>query len=364
LKIRSIETLRKDDHLAVVLVHTDSGATGIGQTSPYIAESTEIALHQLVAPFFLGRDPWDLEALLDECVRVNYKYLGTSFYRALCGVDTALWDLLGQVTGQPVYKLLGGTARTEIPLYASSLSREDADADLERLATLVQRDGFRAVKIKVGDVMGRDRDAAPGRTERIIARSAEVLGEGVTLMADANGAYTPSVATQVGRILEEHGFVHYEEPCPFQDLDGTKQVADALDIPVAGGEQDNALATFHRLIAGRCVDVVQPDIGYIGGVSRARKVAHAAEIAGIPCTPHCANNSMLQVFTAHLAAAMPSATQFQEWSIESTPWTEGVYSPMPLVENGHLRVTGLPGWGIQIDPEFTRTAIRRQSSLS
>lgn len=361
MRIARIETLLRGP-LAVVLVHTDDGLTGIGQTAPYEAATSVQVLHTMIAPHFLGRDPWDVEALGDACLRAHYKFPGGFVHRALAGVDTALWDVLGKATGRPVSKLLGGHARAAVPMYASSMRRDiGPEAEAERLALAVAEHGFGAVKIRVGEAMGRDGDAAPGRTERIVPHTRRVLGDAVEISADANGGFSAGRAIRVGRLLEEYGCFHFEEPCPFPDIEQTAQVAAALDIPVSGGEQDYALAQFHRMITGRAVDIVQPDIGYIGGVSRARKVAVLAEAAGIPCTPHCANDSLLQVFTLHLAAALPACFQYQEWSIEDTPWSRGVYAPMLKVVDGVVAAPTAPGWGIEVDPDFARAAERRTS---
>lgn len=362
MKIDSIETLVRGP-LAVVRIRTDDGVEGIGQTAPYEAELTAHVLHKMVAPHFLGRDPWDVEALVNQCLRVHYKFPSSFLHRALSGVDTALWDVLGRVTGRPVAKLLGGHARASVPMYASSMSRGiSPEEEAERLARLVTEQGFRAVKIRVGQAMGADTDAAPGRTERIIPHLREVLGDGVDLSADANGGFSVGRAIRVGRLLEEHGYFHFEEPCPFPDLERTAQVAAALDIPVSGGEQDISIPQFHRMITGRAVDIVQPDVGYLGGMSRARKVAVLAEAAGIPCTPHCANRSLLQVFTLHLAVALPACSQYQEWSIEDTEWTRGVYGPVPEVVDGALAAPAAPGWGVELDPDFVRACERTVSS--
>ncbi|MGP4014619.1 mandelate racemase/muconate lactonizing enzyme family protein [Saccharopolyspora sp. 5N708] len=361
MKIDSIETLVRGQ-LAIVRIRTEDGAEGIGQTAPYEAATSAHVLHSMVAPHFLGKDPWDVEALVDECLRVHYKFPSSFLHRALAGVDTALWDILGKVTGQPVSKLLGGHARTSVPMYASSMRRDiTPEAEAERLQQTIAAEGFRAVKIRVGDAMGRDVDAAPGRTERIIAHTREVLGDGVDLSADANGGFSVGRAIRVGRMLEDHGYFHFEEPCPFPEIELTAEVAAALDIPVSGGEQDISLPQFHRMISGRAVDIVQPDIGYLGGVSRARKVAVLAEAAGIPCTPHCANDSLLQVFTLHLAAAMPACTQYQEWSIERTPWTQEVYEPVLRVVDGAVPAPTAPGWGVELHPTFVREAQRTTS---
>jgi L-alanine-DL-glutamate epimerase-like enolase superfamily enzyme len=356
MKIERIETLLRGQ-LAIVRVTTDDGVVGIGQTAPYQAQISANVLHTMVAPLVLGRDPWDIEALVEECVRVHYKFPSSFLHRALAGVDTALWDVLGKATGQPVAKLIGGHARESVPMYASSMLRSTTpEEEAERLAGFVAEQGFRAVKIRVGEPMGRDTDATPGRTERIVPHVRDVLGDGVDILADANGGFSVGRAVRVGRMLEDQGYFHFEEPCPFPELEQTAQVAAALDIPVAGGEQDISLSQFQRMISGRVVDIVQPDIGYIGGISRARKVAVLAEAAGIPCTPHCANDSLLQVFTLHLAAAMPACTQYQEWSIERTPWTQGVYEPLLQVVDGAVPAPTAPGWGVTLDPAFEQAA--------
>ncbi|MEQ4205114.1 mandelate racemase/muconate lactonizing enzyme family protein [Actinopolymorpha sp. B17G11] len=363
MKIASIETFLADQ-IAIVRVRTDDGAEGIGQTSPYRAGITVHVLHDMVAPHFLGQDPWDLEALVERCVRKEYKFPSSFLYRALCGVDTALWDLLGKVTGQPVYKLLGGGVRESVPMYASSMSRAiTPEAEAERLLRLREEQGFRCAKIRIGDVMASDRDAAPGRTEKIIPHIRQAMGDDFDINADANSGFTVSRAIRVGRILEDNGYFHFEEPCPYPELESSAQVAAALDIPVAGGEQDNSLVQFRRMIAMRAVDIVQPDIGYLGGVARARRVARMAEDAGIPCTPHCANQSMLQLFTLHVAASMPACHQYHEWSIEDVPWTNGVYEPMLRVVDGAVALPATPGWGVEILPEFLRTTERQVSTL-
>jgi L-alanine-DL-glutamate epimerase-like enolase superfamily enzyme len=363
VRITSIETLLRGP-LALVRVRTDDGIEGIGQTAPYEAANTVRVLHSMVAPLFLGRDPWDVEALVDACLRTHYKFPSSFLHRALAGVDTALWDVLGRATGQPVSKLIGGHARESVPVYASSMLRSiTPEAEAMRLQQAVEEQGFGAVKIRVGEAMGRDTDASPGRTERIVAHTREVLGDGVDLSADANGGFSVGRAIRVGRMLEEYGYFHFEEPCPYPEIERTAQVAAALDIPVSGGEQDISLPQFQRMINGRSVDIVQPDVGYIGGISRARKVAVLAEAAGIPCTPHCANDSLLQVFSLHLAVAMPACFQYQEWSVESTPWTRGVYAPMLKVRDGRLDAPTAPGWGIELEESFVREAESKTSSL-
>jgi L-alanine-DL-glutamate epimerase-like enolase superfamily enzyme len=364
MKIARIETYATE-RVALVRVLTDDGAEGFGQIPPPKPIPPVEILHTIIAPHFLGKNPWHIQALVHECLQQEYKFLGTFLYRALCGIDTAIYDLLGQVTQQPVCNLLGGKLRAEVPVYASRLTRDTTpEAEVERLLA-AKSAGFRAAKIKIGGRMGADIDALPNRSERLIRLAREKLGADFALCADGNSGYTRHGAIKIGRVLEECGFYHFEEPCPFYDLDNMVEIAAALDIPVAGGEQDNSLPHLQRMIQQRAVDIIQCDVGYVGGITRARKVAEMAEVAGIPFTPHCANRSMLQLFTLHLTAAMPACHMFQEYAFRDgnkEQWSNEIYEPFPVPINGSLPVPDKPGWGVTILPEFLKKATLRAST--
>lgn len=362
--IERIETFRRDAAFAIVKVTCDDGSIGWGQTSTYLADYSTQFLHDHLARFFLGRDPADNGAIQDEAVRARYKHGGLLLFRALCGIDTAILDLLGKQQGRPVFRVLGGQRRVDIPVYGSSMRRDIGPEDeAERFLALRQELGFRAFKLRIGSPMGRDRDARPGRTEAMISTVRERLGPDTDLMVDANGGFTAARAIQVGRMLEDFGYFHFEEPCPYEEIEQTAQVTAALDIRVAGGEQDTSLNQFQRLISGRVVDVVQPDIGYLGGVTRTMHVARMAESWGMLCTPHCANRTLLQVFTAHVAAAAPSIAAYQEWSIEHSTWEDDIYAGVPVVEDGVIRLSEEPGWGIEIDAGLLRRTEHRESRI-
>ena len=365
MRISRIETLVKPQ-VAVVRVLTDDGAEGIGQAPPFQPEIVAAVLHRLVAPHFLGRNPWHVQAMAEDCLRSQYKFSGTFLYRGLCGVETAVWDLLGKLAGQPVHALLGGALRTEIPVYASRRTRDTGpDEEAARVAELVARDGYRCVKVQIGARRGADADARPGRTRALIPALRQAVGPDVALSADANGGYSPARAIAVGRLMEAHGYHHFEEPCPHDQMEATAAVADALDIPVSGGEQDNQLPRFKQMIDRRAVDIVQIDIGYIGGIGRARKVADMAALAGMPCMPHAPSRSLTQVFTLHFVAAMPACTEFHEWRADNDqPWSEGIYAPMPEVVQGRVRVPQGPGWGVALQPDFIRGADLQASTLA
>ena len=158
------------------------------------------------------------------------------------------------------------------------------------------------------------------------------------------------------KTLEDHGVEHYEEPCLYWELEQTKEVADALDMPVTGGEQDCEIPTWRRMIEMRAVDVVQPDILYLGGISRTLRVCRMAREAGLPVTPHSANLGLVTLFTMHLMRAIEGAGKYLEFSIEGAdyyPWQEGLFVKSPYaVDGGHVTVSDEPGWGVEVDPEW------------
>jgi len=364
LKIKSIESFTQGTNLGIVRVRTEDGSEGYGQLSPYDADISATILHRKIASLALGRDPADINALTDQCIEENYKYPWSFVCRALTGLDTAVWDLLGKRERKSVCELLGGKPRP-FPVYGSSMSRTiKPEEEAHRLAQLRDSQGFMAFKVRIGKVNGHDEDQWPGRTEALIPAVRKALGAGVTILADGNSCFTPPKAIKVGRILEEHNFGHFEEPCPYWELEWTAQVAEALKIPVAGGEQDNDLAQWQRMIRMRAVDIVQPDICYIGGLTRALHVAAMAEKAGLKCVPHSANLSMVTVFTLHMMGAIPNAGPHVEFTIESDPWTKDLYQPALQVRDGKVAIPSGPGWGVTINPEWLNKAKREISERS
>lgn len=360
--IERVETF-VSGNVCLVKVTTDDGLTGYGQTAPSEPEITAEVLHRLVARHFLGADPWDLAAVVDRTVRAEYKYLGGFLMRALSGVDTAVWDLQGKAVGQPVYRLLGGAVRDRVPVYASSMSRElPVDEEVARIADVVERFGLRCAKVKVGVRNGRDAELWEGRTAALVPAMRARFGDDFWLSADANGGYSPSGAVQVGRHLEQHGVFHLEEPNPSWELDNMRYVADHLDLPIGAGEQEWSLEIVRRMVAERLVDVIQPDVCYVGGMTRARQVAQLADLFGIPCTPHSSGHSLIKIFTAHLVLASPACTQFQEWSVEAPG--DPFYGPVPPVRDGHIALDDTPGWGVEILPSFLARATRRVTEVA
>lgn len=355
MKITRIETFATPA-VGFVRITDDTGAQGWGQVSTYNADITVQVLHRQVAPWTVGVEITDLDDHLDRIVEREHKFPGSYLCRAMCGLDTAIWDLRGKVAGQPVTALLGGTAGP-LRAYASSMKRDISPKDeATRLLRLRDEQGFDAFKFRVGSECGRDKDEWEGRTEEIIPLMAREMGQEVDLLADANSCYSPTRAIEVGRMMEANGLVHFEEPCPYWELEQTREVTRTLDIDVTGGEQDWDLTIWRRMIEMRAVDIVQPDICYLGGISRTLRVVKMAQQAGLPVTPHCANWSMVTLFTMHLLRAIPNAGKYLEFSIEGPdyyPWQYGLFRNDPYgIHEGKAMVTDAPGWGVDINPEW------------
>ena len=360
-----IETF-STEFVSFVRVTDQDGHQGWGQLSTYHSDITAQVLHRQVAPWVLGRDCTDLDDALDLVAEREHKFPGSYLRRAMAGFDTAVWDLRGKRAGLPVAALIGGSAG-KIRAYASSMKRDITPKDeATRMQRLADEKGFTAFKVRAGAEVGRGQDEWPGRTEEIIPTMRRALPD-ADLLIDANSCYAPERAIEVGHILQDNGFCHYEEPCPYWELEQTKQVTDALSIDVTGGEQDCDLPTWKRMIDMRAVDIVQPDILYLGGIARTLRVCTMAHAAGLPITPHCANLSLITLFTMHLLRAIPGAGKYLEFSIEGAdyyPWQEGLYLEDPYaIDDGHATITDRPGWGVEINPEWLSRATYQCSEL-
>jgi L-alanine-DL-glutamate epimerase-like enolase superfamily enzyme len=366
MQISKIETF-SNESVGMVRVTADSGDTGWGQVAPYNADITCLVIHRQVAPHALGKDAMDIEPLVTRITELEHKFPGSYLRRALGGLDTALWDLQGKVQEVPVCNLIGGSPG-KVRAYGSSMKRDITPRDeAARLSALRDDFGFDAFKFRVGSECGHDVDEWPGRTEEIVDTMSGAMDDGVALLVDANSCYSPAKAIEVGRMLEDKGISHFEEPCPYWELEQTREVTAALDIDVTGGEQDCELPIWKRMIDDDVVNIIQPDICYIGGIARALKVAEMAQQKGLTCTPHCANLSMVTLFTMHYLRAIPNPGKYLEFSIEKEdyyPWQYGLFANDPFqIVDGHATVTDQPGWGVEVSQDWLDLASHQVSEL-
>lgn len=355
--IASMDLLRNGREY-LVRVRSKDGAEGWSATnSMHMVHLYPVFLNR-VAPFFRGKDARELEPMLWELYRHddNYKYQGLALWVCVAAAEFAVLDLLGKASGRSVADLLGGLKRPEIAVYRASGTRGNTpEAEVADLKRIVAESGAKALKFRLGGRMSRNADSLPGRTERLIPMVREAFGPGMTLYADANSSYDAAEAIRVGRLMEEHGYAFYEEPCRFDHLEETKAVADALTIPVAGGEQEASEDGFRWMIANRAVDVVQPDLHYYGGYIRALRVARMAHEAGLLCTPHMSGSGLGYLDAALFAAIIPNPVPFTEYKGNAEIPVSSPTSSLK-VEAGVVRLPTGPGFGYAIDEGYLREA--------
>ena len=355
MKIVKLETFTTP-FVGFVRATSETGAIGWGQVSTYNADITCTVFHRQIAPHALGTDALDFADTLLRIQEREHKFPGSYLRRAMSGLDTALWDLRGRLEGKPVASLIGGSPGP-VRAYASSMKRDITPEDeAARFVRLRDEQGFTAFKWRVGAECGRDQDEWPGRTEAVVPIVSRALGDGIDKLVDGNSCYSPPRAIEVGRLLEDHGIGHFEEPCPYWEFDQTRTVRETLDLDVAGGEQDCEFTAFRSMINEHVVDIVQPDVMYLGGLHRTLQVCRMAAVRGLPVTPHAANLGLVTLCTMHLLRAIPNAGKYLEFSIEGPdyyPWQEGLFLGNPYaISDGHATVTDEPGWGVEINPDW------------
>jgi L-alanine-DL-glutamate epimerase-like enolase superfamily enzyme len=352
--IETLELLRFNDNF-ICRVRSTGGAEGIAVGNNMQMVSLYPVFTGRLQPFFPGKDARDLEKILDEVYvyQSNYKLQSLALWVPLATIEFAILDMLGKMAGKPMGELIGEICHPEIAVYqANNFRGKTAQESIEGIKRQVEETQARAVKFKIGGRMSNNADYPPGRTEKLIPLVRKTFGNQMTVYADSNGSYTADEAIRIGKILEEYKIDFYEEPVPFDWYEETLEVANALTIPVAGGEQEPSMHNFRWLIARNALQIVQPDIFYFGGMIRSVKVARMAEIYGKPCVPHISGSGLGYLYMMHFVSAIPNAGPFHEF--------KGFNNEIPLEcktsdlasNNGVVTVPSGPGLGVEIDPEF------------
>ena len=356
-----IETLELLHYQSTYLcrVRSTEGAAGLSVGHSGQLRSLYPVFTNLLQPFFLHKDARDLDLLLDKAYiyNLNFRLSGMALGVPLATIEFAILDMMGHIAQKSIGALIGDIHQPEVALYQATEYREKS---VEESMDLIKRDvaeyNARALKIKVGGLMFMTDDinavGPPGRTEKIIPLVRKFFGDDMVLYADSNGFYSVEEALRVGRLLEEYRFEFFEEPVPFDWYEETKQVADALAISVAGGEQEYSLHGFRWLIANDGLQVVQPDCFYFGGMIRSMKVALMANALGKRCTTHISGGDLGFLYMMHFVSALPNALPYHEFKGFNTGVVfECPTSPLQSL-HGLVKVPTGPGSGIILDPEF------------
>jgi D-galactarolactone cycloisomerase len=330
----------------LVAVHTDEGVTGWGSVSSNDA-LVQGAL-RVLEPLYLGENPLEVERVTEK-LNAHTFWLGRggSLTHAISGIDIALWDLLGQATGQPVGRLLGGRYRDRVRPYASLLM-EEPEPLAEKLIALREK-GFGAFKIGWGR-FGRDNDTLD---EQIVKSARGAIGPDSLLMVDAGAsdAYWPrgyKWALRTASMLDAYRGTWFEEPLPPDHLEDFILLRQNSPVAIAGGEVLTRRQSFEPWIRSGAFDVVQPDATKVGGISEFRRIAWAAEDRGLRVIPHGWNSAIGLAADLQLASAIRS-TDLVEYLTGSAFIDELTTEPWSLDADGMLRIPEGPGLGIRLD---------------
>ena len=323
-----------------VKVVAEDGTFGLGFTS--FDKPVAAIIKEHIAPLLIGEDCLAIGRLWDMMFRMTKPY-GTSGLAccAISAVDLALWDLAGKIRGEPVYRLIGGPARDKVFTYATG---NDVDWYLEL--------GFKAVKLAcpygpVDGVWGLKEN------EKLVAETRELVGDDVEVMLDCYMAFDVEYTVRLARRLKPYNLRWIEECLIPEDIDGYAQVKRAVNwVSLASGEHLYTRWPFKQLIERRCLDILQPDIHWVGGLTECLRICAMAEAAGLTVILHGGGNDP---YGLHLTYAMPNTPwiEYVIFSPPGIPLEESCRVPLsPVPKNGYMKPTDEPGFGLKVEEEW------------
>jgi L-alanine-DL-glutamate epimerase-like enolase superfamily enzyme len=390
VKITAIETIRLPDrpNLLLAQIHTDEGLIGLGETSRGAA-AVEAQLHELVAPYLIGKDPRDIA---QHSRQLMASYLGfhssSTEVRAASVVDNALWDIFGQALGEPIWRALGGRCRERIRVYntcagyrynTGTVARRSIRANepppapegpyddqlafvhrADELAHSLLDEGFGAMKIWPFDPFAEDSGGSflPARDLDIalepFRKIRAAVGDRIEIMAEFHSLWNLEQAKRIARALEPYRPYWSEDPIRMCDVQTLKAYADSTSIPVCGSETLGGTYPFREMLAQQAADIVMLDVGWCGGLSEARKIAALAEAYQRPVAPHDCNGPVVWVASIHLMAHIPNALIMEVVRAYYSTWYKDVLTDLPQVKNGYVQPLDGPGLGTRLLPDLLR----------
>ena len=345
----TVELKPEDSVHTLIAVHTDAGLIGYG--SVFTNHLLVDAALRVLAPLYQDELALEPERVSEKLAQNSFWMgMGGSITHTISGIDIALWDILGKATGQPVGRLLGGRCRSRVQPYCSLLMVEP-DAMHAEVARF-KRDGFRAFKIGWGP-FGRRNDF--GLDEAIVAAARDAAGPAASLMVDAGGsdAYWPNGfkwAKRTAEMLARYDVAWFEEALKPEAIEDHVLLRSASPVPIAGGEVLTRRQSFRAWFVRGALDIVQPDVTKVGGISEQRKIAWLANEFGVRYIGHGWNTALGVAADLQLASVFPD-TNFVEY-IGGSPYVDGITRGGFTVDaEGYLEIPDRPGLGVELDRE-------------
>ena len=328
------------DAMCVVEIQTDEGLVGTGWCEDY-ARATSVIIENHLTRLLVGADPLERGRLWDQLFRSTMPYgrKGPALY-AISAVDIALWDLAGKHFGQPVFELLGGRARDVVPVYASHLHFTNEDEFVAEATEYVRR-GFKAMKMRF--LHGpADGPAGLRRNVELVRMLRDAVGDGIDIMADAYMGWDLEYALRMCRALEPFDMKWVEEPLLPDQIHEYAALRKDSPVPIAAGEHETTRYGFAQIIEAGALDIIQFDIGRVGGFSEARKVCALAQAAGLPVYTHAYGMPTLHLATSDTAVGMVEYFPVPVWDdVTEAPHFDGAAIP----EGGQVSISDAPGLG-------------------
>ena len=263
--------------------------------------------------------------------------------------------MFGQISGKSMGELIGEIHNKEIAVYQANSERDiSAQLTIEHLKQQVEISKAKAIKFKLGGRMSHP-EYPVGRSEKLIPLVRKTFGDQIVISADANGSYDVAQAIPIGKLMQEYNYAFYEEPVPFDWYEEIKQVADALRIPIALGEQEPSIHNFRWLLANNSIGVTQQDMFYFGGMVRCVRVARMANALGKVTTPHISDSGLGYLYMMHFVSAIPNAGPYHEFKAfnDTLPYTCAT-STLRSDDTGRIKVPTDPVWVSKIDPDYIK----------
>ncbi|QIQ01663.1 mandelate racemase/muconate lactonizing enzyme family protein [Streptomyces liangshanensis] len=343
-------------NLTYVLVHTDEGLTGVGETRMLGRTDALIGyLREAEANHIAGSDPFAVEDLVRRMKYGDFGRAGEIVMSGIAVVEMACWDIKGKALGVPVWQLLGGKVTDRVKAYANGWYTTERTPDAyHKAARAVVERGYRALKI---DPFGTghfelDRPATRDAVA-LIEAVRDAIGPDTELMLEMHGRFSPATAVRLARELAPYDPAWLEEPVPPENVDALRKVAEKVDMPIATGERVHDRIEFRELFASRAVDIIQPDVGHIGGILEARKLAATAETHYVLVAPHNVGGSVLTAASLQLAACTPNFKILEHFNDFADAEIKKVVKGAPQVDpvDGCFPVSHAPGLGVEFDVE-------------
>lgn len=398
MKITRLETVRVAErpNLLWLLVHTDEGLTGLGETF-FGAETVETYIHEYVAPRVVGRNPLQIDLLATDLVGyLGFRSSGAEV-RGNSAFDIALWDIFGKATGQPIAQLLGGFSRNEIRTYntcagteyikkatgqttanydlssASIRNYDDLNGFLHRadeLALSLLEEGITAMKIWPFDIAAEKTRgqyiSLPDLKSALVPfqKIRDAVGDRMDIMVEFHSMWQLLPAMQIAKALAPYQTFWHEDPIKMDSLSSLKRYAAVSPAPISASETLGSRWAFRDLLETDAAGVVMLDISWCGGLSEARKIAAMAEAWHLPVAPHDCTGPVVLCASTHLSLNAPNALVQESVRAFYKTWYRDLVTALPEVRNGMITVPPGAGLGMELNPDLERafTVSRRSSS--